>query len=74
MTVSQLHGEAITSGVITFEEIHWLARNRDGFTPLERQMVTGLVRSLQQGVINPGCRLTDSVHPREIRSAQLQAV
>jgi hypothetical protein len=74
MTVSQLHGDAITSGVITFEEIHWLARNRDLFTPLERQMVTGLVRFLQQGVINPGCRLTDHINPREVRSAELQAV
>jgi hypothetical protein len=74
MTVSQLHGDAITSGVITFEEIHWLARNRDSFTPLERQMLTGLVRFLQQGVINPGCRLTDHINPRAVRSADLQAV
>lgn len=57
MTVSQLHQQAVTSGVISFEEIHWLARHRDDFTTQERQLAVGLIRFLQQGVLNFGCRL-----------------
>lgn len=57
MTVSQLHQQAMASGVISFEEIHWMARHRDAFTPQERQLVVGLIRFLQQGVLNFGCRL-----------------
>jgi len=57
MSVSQVHREAMTSGVITVQEIHWLARHRDQFSSQERQVVAGLIRFLQQGVINYGCRL-----------------
>jgi hypothetical protein len=62
MTVSQLHQQAMESGVISFEEIHWMARHRDAFTPQERQLVVGLIRFLQQGVLNFGCRLTCGPH------------
>ncbi|MGL6132994.1 MAG: hypothetical protein ACRC1L_02205 [Prochlorococcaceae cyanobacterium] len=74
MCVSQVHREAMTSGVITVQEIHWLAHHRDHFTPQERQLVSGLIRLLQQGVINFGCRLADPVHRRDVHSAELQAV
>ena len=47
----------MASGVISFEEIHWMARHRDAFTPQEQQLVVGLIRFLQQGVLNFGCRL-----------------
>ncbi|MCP9888525.1 hypothetical protein KBY96_11370 [Cyanobium sp. ATX 6A2] len=74
MSVSQVHRQAITSGVITVQEIHWLAHHRDHFTPQERQVVSGLIRFLQQGVINFGCRLADPVNRRHVHSAELQAV
>ena len=57
MTVSQLHQQTMASGFISFEEIHGMARHRDAFTPQERQLVVGMIRFIQQGVLNFGCRL-----------------
>jgi hypothetical protein len=72
MTVTQLREDATNSGVITFEEIHWLARNRDGFTPQERKAVISLIRFLQQGIINPGCRLSASVGAQNLSDNELR--
>ncbi|WP_087068868.1 hypothetical protein [Cyanobium sp. NIES-981] len=57
MTVSQLHQQAMTSGILSVEEIHWLARHRDSFTDTERQVVIRLIRLLQRGALNLGCHL-----------------
>ncbi|WP_191964749.1 hypothetical protein [Synechococcus sp. RSCCF101] len=47
----------MSTGVITCEEMHWLAEHRDSFGPGERQVVIRLVRAFQQGVLHLGCRL-----------------
>lgn len=74
MSVTQVHRQAMTSGVITVEEIHWLAHHRDQFSPQERQVVSGLIRLLQRGMVNLGCRLADPLNHRDRPCAELQAV
>jgi hypothetical protein len=57
MTAPCLYRQALATGIITLEEIDWLA---DACTTLPADDIgtaTQLVRLLEQGVISLGCRL-----------------
>ena len=61
MTVGELFLESLSSGVITEEEITWLASNQESFGRPEEAAAIRLGRLLDQGQINLGCRLREPV-------------
>lgn len=57
MTVGELFLESITTGVITEWEMAWLARNQSQFSRAEEAAALRLGRLVDEGCVNPGCRL-----------------
>lgn len=57
VTVGEVFLEAITTGVITDGEMAWVARNQSNFSRAEEAAALRLGRLLDQGLVNPGCRL-----------------
>ena len=57
MTMGELFLESMASGVITPEELSWLARRQTEFSRVEEAAALRLGRLLDQGVIQLGCRL-----------------
>ena len=67
MTVGEVFLGVITSGVITDHEIDWVARNQDRFSRSEEATVLRLGRLMDEGVVNPGCRIPSRLlHHRAI--------
>ena len=57
MNIGILFLESISSGVITYEEIHWLTESLSNFTRCEKATAVKLGRLLDEGKINLGCRV-----------------
>ncbi|MBE9152588.1 hypothetical protein IQ220_03870 [Cyanobium sp. LEGE 06113] len=57
MTMGELFLESMATGVITPEELNWLARRQTEFSRVEEAAALRLGRLLDQGVIQLGCRL-----------------
>lgn len=57
MTAPRLYRQALASGIITLEEIDWLAEACTSLPADDIGAATQLVRLLEQGVITLGCRL-----------------
>ncbi len=67
MTLGEVFLEAITSGVITDNEIAWVARNQDRFSRAEEATALRLGRLLDAGEVNPGCRIPSRLlHHKQI--------
>jgi hypothetical protein len=57
VTLGEVFLEAITTGVITDNEIAWVARSQGRFSRAEEATALRLGRLLDAGVVNPGCRI-----------------
>jgi hypothetical protein len=57
VTVGEVFLESITTGVITEREMAWLARNQARFNRAEEAAALRLGRLVDEGCVNPGCRL-----------------
>ena len=60
MTTQGLFRQAVASGIVTLEEIDWLAQACPSLPSDEIGSVTQLVDLLENGVICLGCRLNDA--------------
>jgi hypothetical protein len=63
MTAQRLYRQAIASGIVTLEELDWLAWSCPSLPSDDIPSATQLVRLLEQGVITLGCRLEDAPAP-----------
>jgi hypothetical protein len=67
VTLGEVFLEAVTTGVITASEMAWLASNQTNFSRAEEAAALRLGRLLDQGLVNPGCRLPSRLlHHRQI--------
>ncbi len=57
MNLGLLFLESISSGVITAEEMAWVASNQRQFSRVEEATALKLGRLLDRGLIQMGCRL-----------------
>jgi len=57
MNLGLLFLESISSGVITAEEMAWVASNQRRFSRVEEATALKLGRLLDRGLIQMGCRL-----------------
>lgn len=57
VTLGEVFLEVITTGVITDNEIAWVARNQGRFSRAEEASALRLGRLLDAGVVNPGYRI-----------------
>ncbi len=57
MTLGMLYLESISTGVITSQEMDWVAKNQPDFSRLEEATALKLGRLLDSGIIQIGCRL-----------------
>ena len=57
MTVGEVFLESISSGVITENEISWVASHQGAFARHEEALALRLGRLIDEGQINLGCRL-----------------
>ena len=58
MTLREVFLESVTSGVITEQEIDWVAGQQSRFARNEEALAIRLGRLLNDGQINLGCRLS----------------
>jgi hypothetical protein len=58
MTVGEVFLESLSSGVITEQEIDWVASQQNRFDRIEEATALKLGRLLDSGAINLGCRTT----------------
>ena len=61
MTVGEIFLESLSTGVITEDEITWLASQQASFDRPEEAAAIRLGRLMDQGQIHLGCRLRESV-------------
>ena len=67
MTVGEIFLESVSTGVITEHEVNWLASHQTSFDRPEEAAAIRLGRLMDQGEINLGCRLTESMlHHQEV--------
>ena len=67
MTVGEIFLESLSTGVITEHEVDWLAAHQTSFDRPEEAAAIRLGRLMDQGEINLGCRLTESMlHHQEV--------
>ena len=57
MTLGEVFLESLSTGVITEQEIDWLAAQQNRFNREEEATALKLGRLLDSGVINLGCRI-----------------
>tara|TARA_B100000700_G_C14789300_1_gene735056 strand:+ start:236 stop:409 length:174 start_codon:yes stop_codon:yes gene_type:complete len=57
MNLGHLFLKSISSGVITPDEMQWIAKNQAKFSRLEEATAIKLGRSLDSGTIHLGCRI-----------------
>ena len=57
MTLGLLYLESVSSGVITSEEMDWVANNQRDFSRTEEATAIKLGRLLDGGIIHLGCRI-----------------
>ncbi|KGG14154.1 MULTISPECIES: hypothetical protein [Prochlorococcus] len=57
MGLGQLFLTSISSGIITQDELGWVARNQLTFSRCEESMALKLGRLLDRGQIHLGCRI-----------------
>lgn len=57
MLIGEVFLEAMSTGIITQEEIDWLTTNQSGFSREEEAMALKIGRHLDDGSIQIGCRL-----------------
>ncbi|MCT0199323.1 hypothetical protein KQ313_06490 [Synechococcus sp. CS-1325] len=57
MTVGQLFLNSLSTGVITPDELSWLAHQQDRFSRIEEATALRLGRLIDQGAIQLGCRI-----------------
>lgn len=57
MTTDGLYRQALATGIVTLEEIDWLAAACPFLPSEDISSATQLVRLLEQGVITLGCRI-----------------
>tara|TARA_Y100000287_G_scaffold50667_1_gene39561 strand:- start:175 stop:429 length:255 start_codon:yes stop_codon:yes gene_type:complete len=60
MTLGELFLESLSTGVITEDEVDWLASHQHVFSRAEEAAAVRLGRLMDDGVVNLGCR----VHPQ----------
>lgn len=58
MALGDVFLAAISTGVITDHEMDWVTRNQNRFSRAEEATALRLGRLLDEGVINPGSRLS----------------
>ncbi len=58
MNLGLLFLESLSSGVITSEELDWVASHQRDFTRLEEATALKLGRLLDSGLIQLGCRIS----------------
>ena len=61
MTVGEIFLESLSTGVITEREVNWLAAQQTSFDRPEEAAAIRLGRLMDQGQINLGCRLSESM-------------
>ncbi|QNJ00399.1 hypothetical protein SynA1562_01569 [Synechococcus sp. A15-62] len=67
MTVGEIFLESLSTGVITEREVNWLAAQQTNFDRPEEAAAIRLGRLMDQGEINLGCRLSESMlHHQEV--------
>ena len=59
MTVGEIFLESLSTGVITEQEVDWLASHQTKFDRPEEAAAIRLGRLMDQGQINLGCRLPE---------------
>ena len=59
MNLGLLFLESLSSGVITREEMDWVASNQRDFSRLEEATALRLGRLLDKGLIHIGCRVSN---------------
>ena len=57
MTLGELFLEAMSSGVITNGEMTWVTSHQDCFSRTEKAVAQRLGRLIDEGSIQPGCRV-----------------
>jgi hypothetical protein len=57
MTLGEVFLEAISTGVITDQEMAWVTSHQGSFSRAEEATAIRLGRLVDEGMINPGCRI-----------------
>ena len=57
MTLGELFLESLSTGVITENEVDWLASHQHAFSRAEEAAAVRLGRLMDDGVVNLGCRV-----------------
>ena len=57
MNLGLLFLESVSTGVITSDEMHWVASNQPHFSRVEEATALKLGRLLDRGLIQVGCRI-----------------
>ena len=67
MTLGELFLESLSTGVITEDEVDWLASHQLVFSRAEEAAAVRLGRLMDDGVVNLGCRVPSQwLHHREV--------
>ena len=67
MTLGELFLESLSTGVITEDEVDWLASHQHVFSRAEEAAAVRLGRLMDDGVVNLGCRVPSQwLHHREV--------
>ena len=67
MTLGELFLESLSTGVITEDEVDWLASHQHAFSRAEEAAAVRLGRLMDDGVVNLGCRMPPQwLHHREV--------
>jgi len=67
MTLGELFLESLSTGVITEDEVDWLASHQHAFSRAEEAAAVRLGRLMDDGVVNLGCRVPAQwLHHREV--------
>ncbi|WP_413326519.1 hypothetical protein [Synechococcus sp. MIT S9503] len=67
MTLGELFLESLSTGVITEDEVDWLASHQHAFSRAEEAAAVRLGRLMDDGVVNLGCRMPPRwLHHREV--------
>ncbi|MFM7314692.1 MAG: hypothetical protein ACKO0M_16280 [Cyanobium sp.] len=63
MLIGEIYLEAMSSGIITQDEIDWLTTHQGGFSRDEEAKALQIGRLLDEGQIQIGCRLLRKTRP-----------
>ena len=64
MNLGLLFLQSVSSGVITSEEMDWIAANQRDFSRIEEATALKLGRLLDNGRIQLGCRIDSELTPK----------